>query len=120
MKKYKEIEIKEIVTEYKTVTKKIKVNTWYYKLLLWLFGFEEERIKYIIDGARDCAWDKGFSNAQNKAHTWKEATMEKKLDELGYFVIPNFPMARQGKDLETIMPLNWSPEKSWDIIKKYN
>ena len=119
MKRLKEIEVKEIITEYKIITKKIKVDTWYYKLLFWLFGFEEERIQGIIDGAKDSAWDKGFSNATNKAHTWKEKAMEKKLDELGYVVRTNFPMARQGKDLETTMPSNnWSPRKSWDIIKK--
>lgn len=113
MKKYKIIKKRVSREVFDEVEEKMPM--WYFRFLLWLFGPEEERLRTIIADDERYAWDKAFSMATDKAHSYKEAAMEKKLYELGFRVECNFPMARKlnPNDAPTVAI---DPKKSWDIV----
>lgn len=94
-----------------------EVPTWYYRLLLWIFGHEEVVIERTLREERQHAWDKGYADATKTAHHFKEQAMQKKLDELGYEVKCNFPMARMNPEL---MPTEKvvDPRTAWEIVPK--
>lgn len=108
-------------TVYKTVLVEVeeKYPTWYYRFLLWLFGHEERNIERSLREERQHAWDKGYSDAINTAHHYKEEAMQKKLSELGYDVKCNFPIARMNPKL---MPTEkaFDPRTAWEIVLKSN
>lgn len=112
MNKYKIVKRQIIKTSFEYVDEKIP--TWYYKFLLWLFGFEEERIKKIIETEREFAWSKGFDSATKNAHSSKELFMQKELYRLGYDVICNFPMAKL-LDKEACPDNYINPSNAWEL-----
>lgn len=114
MKKYKIIKRRVLKTSWEEVEEKIPM--WYFRFLLWLFDREEETLDRIWDETKRGAWDKGFNMATDRAHTYKEEAMQKKLAELGYEVRCNFPMARMNPELQPVSEYV-DPSKSWDIIK---
>jgi hypothetical protein len=114
MKKYKIIKRQVQKTTWEEVEEKVPM--WYFRFLLWLFEREEETLDRIWEDTRAVAWDKGFSLATARAHTYKEEAMQKKLAELGYEVRCNFPMARMNPELSPTTEAV-DPIKSWDIIK---
>lgn len=114
MKRYKTIKRKVLKTSWEEV--EVRVPMWYFRFLLWLFEREEETLDKIWDETRKIAWDKGFSMAEDRAHTYKEEAMQKKLAELGYEVQCNFPMARMNPEISPTTEAV-DPRKSWEIIK---
>ena len=111
MKKYKTLKKQVAKTIY--VEEEEKIALWYYKFLLWLFGWEEKRILELIEQQKDMGWKEAFYRAGEKAHRHKEEVMEKELFNLGYEVKCNFPMARMNPETTECI----DPTKSWEVVK---
>ena len=113
MEKYKIIQrtVSKVVFE----RKEERIPLWWYRFLLWLFGREEETLNLILQQERKHAWDKGYSDASNTAHSSKEMAMQKKLEELGYDVSCNFPMARE---LGGMTQPQFDPALAWEVKRK--
>ena len=116
MEKYKIVKKTRYVT--KTEEYEEKIPMWYYRFLLWLFGYEEERLKNVIDGEKSQGWYKGLDMGQKTAHSVKEELMQRKLDELGYEVKCNFPMATLHPDINAIPDAPYDQNRLFEIVKK--